>query len=65
MKEKLAVPNAGKGSGILSTEGVKRILYSDQDSLNKRQSQKSNLGGQGWMVMDINSIAPELLYIVR
>lgn len=58
MKEKKRqCQTQGRGQVSLVLKSVKGILYSDKDSLNKRESQKSNLGEQGWTVSGIDSIA--------
>lgn len=41
----------GRGQVWLVLESVKGLLYPDMDSLDEKESQKSNLGGQGWTVM--------------
>lgn len=54
MKEKRQCQTQGRGRVSLVLKSVKGILYSDKDSLNKRESQKSNLGEQGWTVSGID-----------
>lgn len=47
----------GKSQVGLVLKSVKGILCSDKHSMEKRESQKSNLGGHGWTVAGINPIA--------